>query len=273
MHYVLIDYENVQPDISAMASDYNVDVTVFLGALQRINRHTSETVWLMDTRAEVIKMTTTGPNALDFHLAFHLGQLVMADPVGSFEIISNDKGYDSLIERLQDRGVTIKRTPGVPRKRETGPQRSQTGSAKGQRATQPQKAHQRPANRPQQHPQSPPPGVDPQLWLADRLLGRISALERRMEGLRRRRNPDHITRVRMNETADALREAHDELAAVQQTLHHPSRRSHHRAATSNGQSTQIVSPAAPWPGSHPQRCKHKHPSERHKQVHPVRGRR
>lgn len=84
----------------------------------------------MDTRAEVIKMTTTGPHALDFHLAFHVGQFVMANPVGSFEIIPNDKGYESLIERLQDRGVTIKSTPGVPRKRENSPHRLQTGSAK-----------------------------------------------------------------------------------------------------------------------------------------------
>lgn len=115
MHYVLIDYENVQPDISHLVEDFEADVTVFLGARQRINRHTDESVWRMDMRAEIIKMTTTGRNALDFHLAFHLGQLVMANPAGSFEIISNDKGYDSLIERLADKGVVIRRTGGLQR--------------------------------------------------------------------------------------------------------------------------------------------------------------
>lgn len=115
MHYVLIDYENIQPDISHLVEDFEADVTVFLGARQRINRHTDESVWRMDMRAEIIKMTTTGRNALDFHLAFHLGQLVMANPAGSFEIISNDKGYDSLIERLAAKGVVIRRTGGLQR--------------------------------------------------------------------------------------------------------------------------------------------------------------
>lgn len=115
MHYILIDYENVQPDIRPMAEDFEIDVTVFIGPRQRVNRQTNEAIQQMDTRGEVIKVSNAGPNALDFHLAFHLGQLVMSDATSTFEIISNDKGYDSLVNQLAAKGVQIQRTPGIHR--------------------------------------------------------------------------------------------------------------------------------------------------------------
>ena len=114
-NYVLIDYENVQPDIWHIADDFEVDVTVFVGPRQRVNPKTSEVIHRMDTRGEVIKVCNAGPNALDFHLAFHLGQLVMSDATSTFEIVSNDKGYDSLINQLAAKGVQIQRTPGLHR--------------------------------------------------------------------------------------------------------------------------------------------------------------
>lgn len=115
MHYILIDYENVQPDIRPLADDFEIDMTVFVGPRQRVNPHTDATIHRMDTRAEIIKVSNAGPNALDFHLAFHLGQLVMSDPTSTFEIISNDKGYDSLVQQLAAKGVQIQRTPGQSR--------------------------------------------------------------------------------------------------------------------------------------------------------------
>jgi hypothetical protein len=115
MHYILIDYENVQPDIQPLADDFEIDMTVFVGPRQRVNPQTDATIHRMDTRAEIIKVSNAGPNALDFHLAFHLGQLVMADPTSTFEIISNDKGYDSLVQQLAAKGVQIQRTPGQHR--------------------------------------------------------------------------------------------------------------------------------------------------------------
>ncbi len=115
MHYILIDYENVQPDIWHIADDFEVDVTVFVGPRQRVNPKTSEAIHRMDTRGEVIKVCNAGPNALDFHLAFHLGQLVMSDATSTFEIVSNDKGYDSLVNQLAAKGIQIQRTPGLHR--------------------------------------------------------------------------------------------------------------------------------------------------------------
>ena len=105
MHYILIDYENVQPDIWHIADDFEVDVTVFVGPRQRVNPKTSEVIHRMDTRGEVIKVCNAGPNALDFHLAFHLGQLVMSDATSTFEIVSNESA----------RGITdVQLNTGVP---------------------------------------------------------------------------------------------------------------------------------------------------------------
>lgn len=110
MHYILVDYENIQPDLEHLSGDSLVDVTVFVGASQLVSRKTDSVVTKMDDRAECIKLLKTGPNALDFHLVFHLGQLVLANPQASFEIISKDKGYDPLIEHLKAKGIHIVRT-------------------------------------------------------------------------------------------------------------------------------------------------------------------
>lgn len=121
MHYILVDYENVQPNLLEHVNDYTLEVTVFVGAHQKLKRDTDAAVRRMDERAESIKLSCTGPNALDFHLVFHLGQLVLSDPGASFEIMSHDKGYDPLIEHLKFKGISIVRTVGVSTKNKATP--------------------------------------------------------------------------------------------------------------------------------------------------------
>ena len=67
--------------------------------------------------ARYVKIGATGRNALDFHLAFSLGELVLEDPGGAFRIVSKDSGFDSLIAHLQVRGLDVERwheLPGSP---------------------------------------------------------------------------------------------------------------------------------------------------------------
>ena len=54
-----------------------------------------------------IKLRHTGKNLLDFHLAFHLGELVARKPAATYRIVSKDGGFDALIEDLQARGLAI----------------------------------------------------------------------------------------------------------------------------------------------------------------------
>ena len=48
-------------------------------------------------RAKTIKISGAGSNALDFHVAFYIGQIAANDPEAFFNIISKDKGFDPLI--------------------------------------------------------------------------------------------------------------------------------------------------------------------------------
>ena len=56
-----------------------------------------------------VKVSGSGKNALDFHLAFYLGELLAKDPNAYFHIISKDTGFDPLIRHLKARKVKIQR--------------------------------------------------------------------------------------------------------------------------------------------------------------------
>jgi hypothetical protein len=50
-----------------------------------------------------------GPNALDFHIAYYVGEISQKDPDAYFHIISKDTGFDPLIQHLRKRGIKIHR--------------------------------------------------------------------------------------------------------------------------------------------------------------------
>ena len=52
-------------------------------------------------------------NALDFHIAFHVGQIAGTDPQGFFHIISKDKGYDPLLAHLKEAGIQGARSESI----------------------------------------------------------------------------------------------------------------------------------------------------------------
>lgn len=145
--YVLIDFENVQPSQLASLDVDEVRVAVFLGARQgRVDADTVTAIQRMGNRAEYVRVTTPGRNSLDFHLAFHLGQLAAKDPGGKFFVISKDTDYDPLITHMRSLGLACQRCSSVsgvdlPKKVQT-PKGSQATQAKGK--TQAGKAPQAP---------------------------------------------------------------------------------------------------------------------------------
>ena len=58
-------------------------------------------------------------NALDFHVAFHLGEIAPQHPGDQFHIVSADKGFDPLVRHMRaERGITVQRheaLPAIPR--------------------------------------------------------------------------------------------------------------------------------------------------------------
>ncbi len=103
-HYVLIDYENVQPDLLPLLNRAHMRVIVFVGAAQKsIPFEFASAMQRLGSRATYVKLSGNGSNALDFHIAFYAGVLAARDPDAHIHIISKDTGFDPLIQHIQSR--------------------------------------------------------------------------------------------------------------------------------------------------------------------------
>jgi len=105
-NYILIDFENVQPRNLELLQKHPFEVYVFIGENQaKIPYDMAEAMQAMGEKARYIKISGNGPNALDFHIAFYIGQLACEDPEGYFHIISKDQGFDPLIRHLRNQKI------------------------------------------------------------------------------------------------------------------------------------------------------------------------
>lgn len=111
-NYVLIDYENVQPDSLALLDREEFRIRLFIGANQAsLKRNVAIAMQrLGPARAEYVEISGNGPNALDFHIAYYIGGLSAADRDAFFHIISKDTGFDPLIAHLKSRKVFCQRS-------------------------------------------------------------------------------------------------------------------------------------------------------------------
>lgn len=109
-NYVLIDYENVQPKNLAILNGHEFKVIVFVGSNQaKIPFELASALQALGSNAEYVKIAGNGPNALDFHIAFYIGQFAERDPNAYFHIISKDTGFDPLIKHLKERKIFAQR--------------------------------------------------------------------------------------------------------------------------------------------------------------------
>lgn len=109
-HYILIDFENVQVKSLPLLRGAQIHVRVFLGP--KNTRLPTDLVLAMKSLgggADYIVLEAGGHNALDFHITYYLGRLAATDPAACFYIISKDTGFDSLIEHINNTGVTCSR--------------------------------------------------------------------------------------------------------------------------------------------------------------------
>lgn len=110
VNYVLIDYESVQPEALSVLHEDHFRLIVFVGATQaKVAFDTAAALQRMGERASYIKISGSGPNALDFHIAFYIGQLSLQDASPYFHIISKDTGFDPLIQHLKDKKILAAR--------------------------------------------------------------------------------------------------------------------------------------------------------------------
>lgn len=114
VNYVLIDFENVQPDSLEQLAHDHFKLLVFVGANQtKLPFEIAASLQHLGSKAEYIKISGNGSNALDFHIAYYIGQLAAADPTAYFHIVSKDTGFDPLIQHLKSRKVFAGRVKAI----------------------------------------------------------------------------------------------------------------------------------------------------------------
>jgi len=118
---ILIDFENVQPKDLAQLRGRPFKTKVFCGANQtKVPFDLAAELQPLGPDAEYIRIQGTGPNALDFHIAYYIGRLSTELPGATFHIVSKDKGFDPLIKHLKIQNITCNRLsslsdiPGLP---------------------------------------------------------------------------------------------------------------------------------------------------------------
>ena len=113
-NYVLIDYESVQPASIAVLEQECFKVMIFVGEKQaKVSFEVAASLQRLGARAAYVKMAGNGPNALDFHIAFYIGQLSAAEPDAYFHIISKDTGFDPLVAHLKTKKIFAARSKDV----------------------------------------------------------------------------------------------------------------------------------------------------------------
>lgn len=110
MNHVFVDFENVhQVDLSLIGAK-SVSFTLMVGPKQtKLDTDLVEKLMEHSASVQLVKLTSSGRNALDFALAYYLGRAVLADPTGYFHLIAKDGGYDPLIEHLRTRHIHVRR--------------------------------------------------------------------------------------------------------------------------------------------------------------------
>jgi hypothetical protein len=59
---------------------------------------------------EYVQAGGSGNNAVDFHIAYYIGQLAATAPQAHFHVISKDTGFDPLIKYLREQGIRCRRS-------------------------------------------------------------------------------------------------------------------------------------------------------------------
>lgn len=97
----LIDYENVQPTGVGRLVPGTCRLMLFLGQNQnKVPVELTRALQPFGADVEYLSISGSGPNAVDFHIAFYIGQLAQRHPSAKFTIVSGDTGFDPLVRHL-----------------------------------------------------------------------------------------------------------------------------------------------------------------------------
>ncbi len=113
--FVLSDFENVPFTDIGVLKPGQCRIKVFLSQTQtKVPLKLAQSLQPFGADVEYIQIAGSGPNALDFHIAYYIGKLSTEFPGSDFTIISGDTGFDPLIQHLKQRGIGCKRIAKIP---------------------------------------------------------------------------------------------------------------------------------------------------------------
>jgi len=118
--FLLVDFENVQPTAKdfALLKGKECQLLIFHGPHQKKFDSDLVVAWQpLGDRVRFIQSSKSGKNALDFHIAFCLGQLhqenVAARRVARYIVVSKDRGFDPLFDFMQTLQCSVGRATSI----------------------------------------------------------------------------------------------------------------------------------------------------------------
>ena len=110
LNHVFVDFENVHQIDASVIGTKSVNFTLLLGAKQtKIDAGLVEKLMAHAASVQLVRLASSGKNALDFTLAYYVGRTVSVDPAAYIHIVSKDKGFDPLVEHLRSRRIPAHR--------------------------------------------------------------------------------------------------------------------------------------------------------------------
>lgn len=100
--HLLVDCENVNPDAEALRQlvPDGTDVWLFHAPAQRVDAEKHKRAYGANS-VTLVERTGAGKNALDFQLSYYAGYLMARQPDARFVVVSNDKGYEPMLEHAR----------------------------------------------------------------------------------------------------------------------------------------------------------------------------
>lgn len=107
-HYVFVDFENAHLGNIGLLSNNTrkLRIKVFLGPHHcSIPLTLARALQPLGTGAEYVQLDQGRRNAIDFNIAFQLGEAAIQHPDAQFSILSSDPGFNEIIGSLKAKGI------------------------------------------------------------------------------------------------------------------------------------------------------------------------
>lgn len=114
----LIDSENVGSTWTSLLTNEKVELYIFVTANAKSLNYTllKEITENKNRNSYKVIECETGKNSLDFYISSYLGYLIGKNNNSDYTIVSQDKGYDNVIEFWKTQGIEVKKINTKPEK-------------------------------------------------------------------------------------------------------------------------------------------------------------